>query len=141
MENISPANNPLLDFSGPPHFSVILPEHIGPALDHVLDENRRTLNQLLTDGGAVTWDNFAQPIEDMRERLARMWSSVAHLHAVMDSEALRMAYNAGLPKITDYYTELAQDERVYAGYKAIAANVGFSELTMAQKKIIENTLR
>ncbi|MDH5487920.1 MAG: M3 family metallopeptidase, partial [Gammaproteobacteria bacterium] len=57
------------------------------------------------------------------------------------SEALRMAYNAGLPKITDYYTELAQDERVYAGYKAIAANVGFSELTMAQKKIIENTLR
>jgi oligopeptidase A len=141
MENISPANNPLLDLTGPPRFSAILPEHVGPALDHVLDENRRTLNQLLTVGGAVTWDSFAQPIEDMRERLARMWSPVAHLHAVLDSEALRAAYNAGLPKITDYYTELAQDERVFAGYKTMVASGELSELTPAQKKIIENTLR
>ncbi|HSW53255.1 MAG TPA: M3 family metallopeptidase, partial [Sulfuricaulis sp.] len=37
--------------------------------------------------------------------------------------------------------ELAQDERLYAGYKAIAASPGFSGLTQAQKKIIENTLR
>ncbi|HEU5338102.1 MAG TPA: M3 family metallopeptidase [Sulfuricaulis sp.] len=141
MKNISPANNPLLDLAGPPRFSAILPEHVGPALDHVLDENRRTLNQLLTVGGAVTWDGFAQPIEDMRERLARMWSPVAHLHAVLDSEALRAAYNAGLPKITDYYTELAQDERVFAGYKTMMASAEFSELTPAQQKIIENTLR
>lgn len=141
MENISPVNNPLLDLTGPPRFSAILPEHVGPALDYVLNENRHTLNQLLTVGGAVTWESFAQPIEDMRERLARMWSPVAHLHAVMDSEALRAAYNAGLPKITDYYTELAQDERVFAGYKAMAASAEFSKLTPAQKKIIENTMR
>ncbi len=141
MENISPANNPLLDLTGPPRFGAILPEHVGPALDNVLAENRRTLKQLLAAGGAVTWDSFAQPIEDMRERLARLWSPVAHLHAVMDSEALRAVYNAGLPKITDYYTELAQDERVYAGYKAIAASAEFAKLTQAQKKIIENTLR
>ncbi|MCR4302495.1 MAG: oligopeptidase A [Sulfuricaulis sp.] len=141
MENISPANNPLLDLTGPPRFGAILPEHVEPALDHVLAENRRTLKQLLVGGGSVTWDSFAQPIEDMRERLARLWSPVAHLHAVMDSEALRTAYNAGLPKITDYYTELAQDERAYAGYKAIAASAEFAQLTQAQKKIIENTLR
>ncbi|HEY5700566.1 MAG TPA: M3 family metallopeptidase [Gammaproteobacteria bacterium] len=134
-------NNPLLDLTGPPRFSAILPEHVGPALDYVLNENRHTLNQLLTVGGAVTWESFAQPIEDMRERLARMWSPVAHLHAVMDSEALRAAYNAGLPKITDYYTELAQDERVFAGYKTMMASAEFSELTPAQQKIIENTLR
>jgi oligopeptidase A len=141
MENISPANNPLLDLTGPPRFGAILPEHVGPALDHTLAENRRTLKQLLADGGSVTWDSFAQPIEDMRERLARLWSPVAHLHAVLDSEPLRAAYNAGLPKITDYYTELAQDERVYAGYKAIAGSAEFAKLTQAQKKIIENTLR
>ena len=141
MENTSLAGNPLLDLTQPPRFGAILPEHAAPALDHVLAENRAALEQLLASGGPYTWDNFAQPIEDMRERLSRMWSPVSHLHAVMDSEPWRAAYNAGLPKLTDYFTELAQDERLYAGYKSIAAGAEFPKLTQAQKKIIENTLR
>jgi len=141
MENISPVANPLLNFTQLPHFGAILPEHIGPALDHVLAENRRKLERLLATSGSYTWDSFAQPIEDMRERLVRMWSPVSHLHAVMDSEPLRAAYNAGLPRLTEYFTELAQDERLYAGYKAIAASPDFARLSQAQKKIVENTLR
>ena len=141
MENTSPVANPLLDVSQPPRFGAIRPEQAGPALDTVLAENRGALERLLAAGEMRTWDNFAQPIEDMRERLVRMWSPVSHLHAVMDSEPLRVAYNAGLPRITDYFTELAQDERLYAGYKTIAAGPEFARLTQAQKKIIENTLR
>ncbi|MDO8596497.1 MAG: oligopeptidase A [Sulfuricaulis sp.] len=141
MENTSLAANPLLDLTQPPRFGAILPEHVGPALEQVLAENRRALENLLAAGVLRTWDSFAQPIEDMRERLVRMWSPVSHLHAVMDSEPLRAVYNAGLPKITDYFTELAQDARLYAGYQSIAANPEFSKLTQAQKKIIENTLR
>ncbi len=141
MENTSPAANPLLDVSQPPRFGAIRPEHVGPALDQVLADNRAALERLVAAGGTATWDSFAQPIEDMRERLARLWSPVSHLHAVMDSEPLRAAYNAGLPKITDYFTELAQDERLYAGYKFIAASPEFLKLTQAQKKIVENTLR
>jgi oligopeptidase A len=141
MENTSPAANPLLDLTQPPRFGAILPEHVGPALEQVLAENRRALENLLAAGALRTWDGFAQPIEDMRERLVRLWSPVSHLHAVMDSEPLRAAYNAGLPKVTSYFTELAQDERLYASYKSIAADPEFSKLTQAQKKIIENTLR
>jgi oligopeptidase A len=141
MENTSLAANPLLDLTQPPRFSAILPEHVGPALEQVLAENRRALENLLAAGAVRSWDSFAQPIEDMRERLVRMWSPVSHLHAVMDSEPLRAAYNAGLPKVTNYFTELAQDERLYTGYKTIAASPEFSKLTQAQKKIIENTLR
>ena len=141
MENISLVENPLLDLTQTPRFSSLRPEHIEPALDQVLAENRLALERLLGAAGTRRWDNFAQPIEDMRERLVRLWSPVSHLHSVMDSEALRAAYNAGLPKLTDYFTELAQDERLYAGYKSIAASPEFSALTQAQKKIIENTLR
>jgi oligopeptidase A len=141
MENTSLAANPLLDLTQPPRFSAIRPEHVGPALEQVLAENRRALENLLAAATVRSWDSFAQPIEDMRERLVRMWSPVSHLHAVMDSEPLRAAYNAGLPKVTNYFTELAQDERLYAGYKIIAASPEFSKLTQAQKKIIENTLR
>jgi oligopeptidase A len=134
-------DNPLLDTSGLPRFSAIRAEHVLPALDHQLAANRRALESLIRADNAYIWDNFAQPLEDMKEKLARLWSPVSHLNAVMNTEELRKAYNEGLPKLSDYFTELAQDERVYAAYKAIAAGAGFVDLSPAQKKIVENTLR
>lgn len=133
--------NPLLDFSALPHFREVQPEHVGPALDRLLTWHRSELEPLLTGDRHYTWDNFAQPLEDLNEMLARMWSTVSHLNGVMNSEALRAAYNDGLPNITEFYTELAQNERVYGAYKEIAANQEFSALTPARKKIIENNLR
>jgi oligopeptidase A len=134
-------DNPLLNNSGLPRFSAIRAEHVLPALDHRLAANRRELETLIRADGAYTWENFAQPLEDMKEKLARLWSPVSHLNAVMNTEALRQAYNEGLPKLSDYFTELAQDERVYAAYKSIATSADFAGLSTAQKKIVENTLR
>ena len=126
--------NPLLDISGLPRFAAIRPEHVKPALDTLLADNRRALEQLLAVERRYTWDNFAQPIEDMKERLARLWSPVSHLNGVLNSDALRAVYNENLPRLSEYYTELAQDERLYAGYKAIAASPEYAQLTTAQKK-------
>ncbi len=134
-------NNPLLDFTGLPRFSAIRPEHVAPALDHLLSQSRRELEQILEGAENYTWENFAQPIEDMEERLDRMWSPVSHLNAVVNSDALRAAYNEGLPRISEFYTELAQDERLYRAYKMIASSPEFEGLSQAQKKIIENALR
>jgi oligopeptidase A len=133
-------NNPLLDFSGMPRFRDIRPEHVQPALDALLAENRRRREELLTQAH-VSWDSFAQPIEDMSERLSRLWSPVSHLNAVMNNDALRTVYNENVPRISEYYTELAQDERLYAAYKQIAGSSEYATLTQAQKKIIDNTLR
>ncbi len=138
-------NNPLLEFAGAspglPRFSAIRPEHVTPALDAVLADNRRRREALLARGSGYTWENLAQPLEDMAERLARLWSPVSHLNAVMNNEALRAVYNESLPKLTDYGTELAQDERIYAAYKEIAAGEEYARLSAAQRKIIDNTLR
>ena len=137
----SEADNPLLDLRGLPRFTEILPEHVEPALDVMLARNREERERLLTSGVPFSWNSFAQPMEDMEERLSRLWSPVSHLNAVMNSELLREAYNRCLPKLSDYQTELGQDERVYRAYKVIAADATFSELTAAQRKIIEHTLR
>ncbi len=137
----SEADNPLLDLRGLPRFTEILPEHVEPALDVMLARNREERERLLTSGVPFSWNSFAQPMEDMEERLSRLWSPVSHLNAVMNSELLREAYNRCLPKLSDYQTELGQDERVYRAYKAIAADAMFAQLTAAQKKIIEHTLR
>jgi len=101
---------------GLPRFSAIRPEHVLPALDRQLADSRALLEERFALDAPCTWDNFAQPLEDMRERLSRLWSPVSHLNAVVNSPALREVYNAGLPKLSEFFTELAQDERVYAAY-------------------------
>lgn len=135
------SSNPLLNFAGLPRFSAIRPEHVIPALDRILTENRAARESLLAASSDYTWDNLAGPMEDLHERLHRVWSPVTHLNSVMNNDALRTAYNAGVPRVADYSTELAQDERLYAAYKSIAAAPGFAQLAPAQRKIIQNTLR
>ena len=133
--------NPLLDFSGLPRFAEFKPEHVAPAVDQLLAENRALLAELLAGTTPATWENLVEPLEDCGERLGRAWGQVAHLNAVMNSPELRETYNANLPKITQYYTELGQNQALFEKYKAIATSEEFGRLTRPQRKIIENEVR
>lgn len=134
-------NNPLLNLTGLPPFSAIRPEHVEPAIDQILAEHRARLEALLDTGGPFTWDNLIGPIEDMDDRLNRAWSPVSHLNAVMNNEALRAAYNACLPRLSEYYTERGQNERLYQAYRAIAESPDYDRLELAQKTVIDHALR
>jgi oligopeptidase A len=146
-------DNPLLDLAaatvsdeaasagGLPRFRAIRPEHAEPAVDYLLAENRAAIERLVAGAAHYTWENFAEPLEDLNERLGRMWSPVAHLNAVMNNEALRVAYNNCLPKLTEYWTAIGQDVRLYGGYKQIREDPAFERLGAAQRKIVENALR
>ncbi|MFZ2524836.1 MAG: oligopeptidase A, partial [Candidatus Ferrigenium altingense] len=101
--------NPLLDFTGLPRFAEIKPEHVAPAMEQLLAENRALIARLLSDSAPPTWQYFIVPMEDANERLSRAWGPVGHLNAVMNSPELREVYNATLPKITQYYAELGQN--------------------------------
>jgi oligopeptidase A len=131
--------NPLLDFSGLPQFERIKPEHVAPAIEQLLADGRATTAAALS--AKPTWDDFVGPLEDANERIARAWGQVAHLHAVMDNPPLREAYNANLPKVTQYWTELGQNQALFEKYKALHESSEFSALSAARKKIIENALR
>jgi oligopeptidase A len=133
--------NPLLDFSGLPRYADIKPEHVTPAVDALLAENRALVARLADPATPPTWEDFVQPLEDANERLSRAWGQVSHLHAVLDSPELREAYNANLPKITQYYAELGQHEGLFRQFKALAASAEASRLSPARKKILDNELR
>src|SRR3970282_2275054 len=133
--------NPLLDFTGLPRFAEIKPEHVTPAVEELLDRNRALTARLLAETPPPTWQNFVQPFEDANEQLARAWGQVGHLNSVMNSAELREVYNTNLPKVTQYYAELAQNLALYQKYRAIRNGDGYAALTAAQKKVIENELR
>ncbi|MEJ2530118.1 MAG: M3 family metallopeptidase [Gammaproteobacteria bacterium] len=112
-------DNPLLNLEGLPPFSRIRPEHVEPAIDQLLADGRSQTEQLLESIPEFTWDNLVEPLEFLDNRLSRAWSPVSHLNSVVNSEELRKAYNACLPKLSDYATEMGQNERLYQAYKQI----------------------
>jgi oligopeptidase A len=131
--------NPLLDFSGLPRFAEITPAHVTPAVEQLLADGRATTQAALQAN--PTWDEFVGPLEDANERIGRAWGQVSHLHAVMDSPELREVYNANLPKVTKYWTELGHNQQLFEKYKALRSAGEFSSLSAARKKIVENALR
>jgi oligopeptidase A len=133
--------NPLLDFSGLPRFSEFRPEFVTPAVDTLLEQNRALVAKLEGEQGPPTWESFVALLDDANERLRRAWGQVGHMNAVMNSPELREAYNGNLPKITQYFAELSQNEKLYGKYKALRADTAFSRLSAAQKKVIDNELR
>ena len=133
--------NPLLHFSGLPKFNEIKPEHVSPAIDRLIAEGRALVEQLATSKETPSWENFALKLEDHSEKLSRAWSQVGHMNAVVNSPELREAYNENLAKLTDYGSDMAQDERLYKKFKAIQASADFVKLSPTQQTIINHEVR
>lgn len=133
--------NPLLSYDGLPPFSRIRPEHVEPAIDTVLAENRSRLEQLTAAAIAPDWDGFVEVLETLDERLHKIWSPAVHLNAVMNSPALRAAYNACLPKLSDYDTELGHNTVLQQNYAALKSGSEWARFNVAQRKLIDDELR
>ncbi len=134
-------DNPLLDFSGLPRFDAIRPEHVTPAIDELLAQNRAVVAQLEAPGGQVSWQGFVTPLEDSTELLGRAWGIVSHLNNVVDTPELRAVYNENLPKVTEFWTELSQNEALFAKYKALKDSAEFATLSPARQRIVDNAIR
>ncbi|KAF1725100.1 M3 family metallopeptidase [Pseudoxanthomonas japonensis] len=132
--------NPLLDFSGLPHFDAIRPEHIAPAIDQLLAEAEAAV-KAAEAVAPVTWDAFVVPLDDATERLARGWNQVTHLEAVVNTPALRAAYNAQLPKVTRFWSALGQNLALYRQYRTLADAPETAQYDDARRKVLDNALR
>jgi len=133
--------NPLLDFSGLPRFDAFKPAYVTPAVDELLAAGRAVIERLVAADTAPAWENFVMPLYDATEKLNRAWGQVGHMNAVMNSPELREVYNANLPKVTQFYTEYGQNQRLFAKFRQLAASPVMATLTAAQRAVIEHELR
>ncbi|HLY53877.1 MAG TPA: M3 family metallopeptidase [Steroidobacteraceae bacterium] len=132
-------DNPLLGEAPLPPFLEIRPEHVEPALREILSRNRARLDELAALD-APTFRTFVEPLEELHHGVARAWSPVSHLNAVLNSEALRAGYNACLPLLSAYRTELAQSEPLFRAYRTIAERDA-GQLAPDQRRLIEQAVR
>ncbi|MDH4115289.1 MAG: M3 family metallopeptidase, partial [Burkholderiaceae bacterium] len=133
--------NPLLDFSGLPRFDAIEPAHVTPAMDLLLAQARDTMARITGAATPATWEAIVEPLDDVTDRLGRAWGAVSHMNAVVDTPALREQYNANQPKLTAFFTELSQNEALYARFKELAAAPDFASWPAARRKVVANELR
>ena len=129
--------NALLESSSLPLFDRITPADVGPAIDTLIERAQAALDTVTAPDFPADWNAIAKVLDVATEKLGMQWSAVSHLSSVADSPELRAAYNEALPKITEFWTKLGADERLYAKYKAIDVNT----LTPEQKKAHANSLR
>lgn len=134
-------SGPTFDQNLLPRFHAIEPAQILMQVRTCLDKNKQKLTELLAQSKPYTWENLMQPLEAMSDELNKIWSPISHLHGVLESEDLRKAYNETLPILTEYHTELSQNEKLFHAISEIANSAEFSTLNSAQRKIIENDLR
>ncbi len=134
-------NNPLLESSELPPFSKILPEHIKPAIESIIDENEKAVAALLASGAGTEWSALQEPLDQLDDRLGQAWSPVGHMNAVVNSEALRDAYNGCLPLLSEYSTRLGQNRQLFEAYQSLADSEEFNKLDSAQQKVINDNLR
>ncbi len=119
MKPTPSTQNPLLMAHALPAFDAIEPAHVGPAMDELLQSASAALEQVAAPDFPADWRGMAAVLDVATERLGRAWGAVSHLNSVADSPALRAAYNEALPKVTEFWTRLGADERLFAKYKAM----------------------
>ena len=130
--------NPLLDFTDLPLFDQVQPQHVAPAVDSLLAAANGALATVTQPEFPSAWNDIAKILDTATERLGRAWGVVSHLNSVADTPELRAAYNEALPRVTDFWTRLGSDERLYAKYKAIDAASLNAEQRQAHRNAIRN---
>jgi oligopeptidase A len=133
--------NPLLEQHPLPPFSRIEPAHAEPAVRELIERNKQAIEALLEENQTYTWDNLLAPIEQLEDELAQAFSPVSHLNSVCNSEAMREAYNACLPLLSEYGTWMGQHTRLCEAYQQIADSPDFEHMDDARRKAVENALR
>jgi len=134
-------SNPMLEPQLLPAFSQIKPDQIEAAIDQLLADSRETVERILQELSVPSWDSLVAPLEEMNDRLAKAWSPVSHMNSVVNSDELRDAYNACLPKLSQYWTEMGQHQGLYKAFNQLAESDQFAQLSEAQQKVVNNTLR
>ncbi len=134
-------SNPLLTFTDLPPFSAIKPEHVKPAVEQAIADCRHTIDKVLAENPQPSWESVIAPIEEVDDRLSRIWSPVSHMNSVLNSDELREAYESCLPLLSEYSTWVGQHKGLFEAYKTIKESAEFAKLDRAQQKTISDSLR
>jgi oligopeptidase A len=137
---MSDMTNPLLSTAALPDFAAIRPEHVQPAITELLAAAQAALDEAVKPETPADYDALSRILDTATERMGAAWGAVSHLNAVADTPALREAYNAMLPAVTEFSTAMGANEALFAKYKAVMAAQG-ERLSAPRRQLLRHAIR
>lgn len=135
-------NNPLLDINdGLPDFDRVEAGHFLPAITQLIEHAEAELNRLLDGNQSPSWEALLHPLEEANDKLEKAWSVISHLNGVMNTDAIRDAYNNCLPVLTDFGTRMGQNKALFTACKQLRDSLAYDDLNTAQQQALNNKLR
>ncbi|MCZ6716874.1 MAG: M3 family metallopeptidase, partial [Gammaproteobacteria bacterium] len=101
-------------YPGLPVFSSLKAEEVVPAVREMLADAREKLEQIRQ--AEPGWETTVLPLELLNHQISRAWSPVSHMNSVVNTPELRQAYNQCLPLLSEFFTQLSQDQILYQAY-------------------------
>ena len=121
----------------------MLPEKIETDIHKALDSAQEAIDaisKLLETDTDLNYSNTFEAFEKALEPLNIAWGFVNHLDSVNNSKDLRKAFNAMLPKVTQFYTDIPLNPDLWNVLKRFGQNESVSQLSQTQQRHIEETL-
>ncbi|WP_410930324.1 M3 family metallopeptidase [Pseudomonas sp. W5-36] len=138
----STVTNPLLQHHPLPPYAHIRAEHVQPAIEQILTENRAAIRAILErEKAAPSWQRLIVALDEVDARLQNAWRPVGHLNNVCSSPELRAAYEACLPSLSKYMSDIGQDKDLFDALVALSNSAESESFSQSQNMTISLKLR
>lgn len=132
--------NPLLTLGPRIPFDRISAEHVVPAIERLVANSRQALDAIAEAAEGPVYENTLGALERATEDLETAMNVVEHLESVATTPALREAYNAVLPKVSDFWSSIPLHAGLYARLRAFSESEGARELDPTRGRLLKKTL-
>lgn len=122
-------------------WSTLTTETIEPSIRHALAEAKEAVEEISTQPATeATYESSFIALEKATESLSNGWGRLQHLDSVSDNPAQREGLNKLLPEVTDFYSSLSLNPRLFNVLNTVAESGAAKTLTDIQRRHIDETI-
>ncbi len=142
-DSIDTKAHPFLDDSFHIRWSLLEPKAIESDITLAVEEAQKNIDSLAAwDGESeLTFENTLHALETASEALDRGWGALSHLDSVRNNDEQREAYNAMLPKVTEFSSRIVLNDGLWTRIKAYSETDEAKSLTGVRKRLLDETMQ
>ena len=136
--------HPFLRDDFPIRWSTLTPDHIEADISKALSDAQAAVDAVAARCNdapqTLTYANTLAALEDGLATLNRAWGLVTHLDSVCNSPELRVAHNAMLPKVTEFFAGIPLNQQLWQALKAFGDSDAVAQLSATKQRYVHEEL-
>lgn len=132
--------NPLLSRAHRIAFDQVRADHVATAVEAAVRRAEAALAALLERQGERTYATTVEPLDDLLERVDRVYGYAYHLTTVRSTSALREAFASVQPRYKAFRAQVASDPTLFAALSEVARGAEAASLSPLQRRHLDKTL-